>query len=76
MEEKSPCFQYLVTGPKSCLIESSYFINVGFIMLVTAFNKSNLVKTLVGFIEVCWIQYYKTEGLKITCNNMKSNPCL
>ena len=36
MEEKSPCFQYLVTGPKSCLIESSYFINVGFIMLVTA----------------------------------------
>lgn len=39
-------------------------------------NKSNLVKTLVGFIEVCWIQYYKTEGLKITCNNMKSNPCL
>lgn len=36
MEEKKPFFQYLDTGPKSCLIESSYFIDVGFIMLFTA----------------------------------------
>ena len=36
MEPKNACFQYLVTGPKSCLIESSYFIDAGFIMLLTA----------------------------------------
>ena len=36
MEGKNPCFQYLDTGPKSCLIESSYFIDVGFIMLLIA----------------------------------------
>ena len=50
MEEKNPFFQYLVTGPKSCLIESSYVIDVGFIV-INSINKSNLVKILVAFIK-------------------------
>ena len=57
MEEKKSLF--LISGYRAKVLSHriKFFHRCRVHYVINSINKSNLVKILVAFIEVCWIQY-------------------